>query len=573
MKKSSVKVAAAWSVDGLLALPAAVAILYFGRPVLLPLVLAALGAFVLSPLVTAVERSGLPRAAAVLLVVIFSGIVIGASAYGVAQQVGSMMSDLPARTSQMQDRVKSIRDASSPLADVARTFERLQANNVKQQDKTVIVEQRSSFFDNAFEYLRTAAGPAATLFLVMVLLIFTLIRREDLRNRLVGVMGHDNLIDATRVMVDSAERLSKMLATQVAINAGLGIAFGIGLWALDVPYWFLWAALTMVLRFVPFLGVWMAAMLPFFTCLLLFPGWGKPLSVLALFAVLDLVTANAVEPMLIGRRTGVTPIALLVAAVFWTWLWGAVGLLVSTPLTLCLVVLGQHVPRLRFLSVLLGDASPLTPFDQYYQRLLAGDEPEALEVAQAFVALHPEKLVDELLIHALRSAGRDRARGVITPDDDAFICAATERIGERLIPKVETPAGAPVVFALPSHREAEVLALKLLQRMVAGQARLIVEDTHTLATEMEEHIAAAKPSAVVVGVLPPRGVAQTKFLCRRLRTRFPELKVMVALLGLGERFRRAAQPAARVGRQLPVEHCATDPDATDGFAPRCDCCS
>lgn len=520
------------SLEPLIAFPATVAIVYFGKPVLLPLVLAALGAFVLTPLVRSLEQARLSRPIAVLLVVIFTGILLGSGTYGVAQQVGSLISDMPARSGQLAERMRSIREASTPIAEVSKTFERLAGAAARREDKTVYVETPESLFSGLFEYVRTATGPAATLLLTSVLLIFTLMRREDLRNRALSLTGKESLVDATRVLVTSTQRLSRMLAMQVAINFSLGAVFGIGLWLLGVPYWFLWAALAAVLRFVPFIGSSIAMLLPFTLCLMTFQGWGKPLAVLGLFIALSTVTANAIEPLLIGRRTGVTPIGLLLAAVFWTWLWGPVGLVVSTPLTLCLVVLGQHVPRLRFLSLLLGDEPPMSPFHTYYQRLLAGDDVESLEIARAAVKEGgPDLACDQIFVPALRRAARDHRREALTAEDEAYVRSQTAAISATVIELKPTPGDAPLVLGLPAHLASENVALGLLGRMLSGQVRFEVESTQTLASEIEERIAREKPAMVVVGVLPPRGVAQCQFLCTRLRAKFPELKILVGYWG------------------------------------------
>ena len=518
--------------DPLLAVPVFVAILFFGKPVILPLVLAALGAFVLSPLVTIVERNGLNRVGSVLVVVLLSGVAMSLATWGVAQQVGELMRELPEHTVELQKRMRSVREASTPISDAITTFERVGGVARNQRDKTVFVEPREGLFSGAFEYVRLAAGPAGTMGLVIVLVIFMLLGREDLRNRLVSLMGRRRLVDATRILVDSGQRLSRMLATQLAINAGLGAAFGAGLWLLGIPYAFLWGTLTMALRFVPFVGAWISALLPFTLAVLLTPGWMRPLASLGLFAVLDLITAYAVEPLLIGKRTGVSPIALLVAAVFWSWLWGPIGLLVSTPLTLTLVVLGQHVPRVRFLARLLGDEKPLSELDACYQRFLAGDEREAQEIIVSVAKSDPMLAMDEIVLPSLRRAGFDGAAGTISAEDEVKMRERIERVGRAVLPVTPVPTDAPVVLGVAARRETEVVALQLLARALDGRVRLEVSSTQSLASEIEERIERERPEVVVVTVMPPRGVPQAEFLCQRLRAKFPDLPIVVAHWGV-----------------------------------------
>lgn len=547
MKTQRVRRAFTSRLDPLLAVPVVVLILYFGKPVILPLVLAALGAFVLSPLVTMVERNGLSRLGAVLVVVLLSGVGMGFAVYGVAQQLGALMRELPEHTVELQKRMRAVKDASTPLSDAAATFERVSGAAQSQRERTVFVEPKEGVFSGALEYLRLAAGPAATGGLVIVLMLFMLMGREDLRNRLVSLMGRRRLVDATRILVDSGQRLSRMLATQLAINTGLGVAFGAVLWLLGVPYWFLWGALTVALRFVPFVGAWLAALLPFTVSLILTPGWLRPLASLGAFAVLDLITANAVEPLLIGRRTGVTPIALLVAAVFWSWLWGPIGLLVSTPLTLTLVVLGSHVPRLKFLARLLGDEKPLTELDACYQRFLAGDEREAQEITTQVSRGDPLAALDGVLLPSLRRSGFDAASGALSVEDEAALRERIERVGRAVLPVTPVSPDAPVVLGVAARRETEVVAMQLLARAVDGRVRLEVAPTSALPSELEARIEREQPELVLVTIVPPRGVAQAEFLCQRLRAKFPALPIVVAHWGVVRDFDRLLRRLRRAG--------------------------
>ena len=257
------------------------------------------------------------------------------------------------------------------------------------------------------DYAAVVIEPLADAGLVLILVIYILIQREELRNRMIGLLGHTRLAGTTRVTVEAAKRVSKLLLAQLCVNVSFGIVFGLALLILGVPYAFLWAFVTALLRFVPYIGTWIAATGPIVLSFAISPGWAQPIAVVVTFVSLDTVTANVVEPLLFGHSAGVSPVALLVAAVFWTWIWGPVGLVLSTPITIVLVVLGQHVPRLRVLWLLLGDRPPLPPAVAFYQRLLAGDRLEAADVVTEQVSAKGlDPVYDEVLLPALRMARR-----------------------------------------------------------------------------------------------------------------------------------------------------------------------
>jgi hypothetical protein len=403
-----------------------------------------------------------------------------------------------------------------------------------------------------------------------------LIKREDLRNRLIGLLGYGHVTGTTRVFVDAAQRLSSFLLTQLFINAGFGLVFGVGLFLLQVPYAFLWGFLTALLRFVPYIGSWIAVAFPLILSFAISSGWTQPVLVLALFGVLDVVTANIIEPHLFGRHTGVAPIALLVAAAFWAWVWGPIGLVLSTPLTVCLVVLGQHVPRLKFLTLLLGDQPALAPHARYYQRLLARDRDEAKEVVQKYVQEHGlEKVYDDVLLPALVLARRDRKRDGLTVDEEEFIYQTTGEIlnclpellppasrlchareagngqtadaeesspalvegtlagNGALVPKLQFgDQGRVLILGCPAHHEAEELSLHMLAQLLqpAG-CRVEVISTRALPSEVETRIDQEEPTLVFIAVLPPGGLVQARYLCKRLRARFVDLRIIVGFWG------------------------------------------
>jgi predicted PurR-regulated permease PerM len=551
-----------------------VAILYLAKAVIIPLALAILLTFILSPIVMAVQRRGLGRVPAVLAVVALTFIVLGGIGWVVGQQVQGLISELPRHEERMKRKIDSLRGSGGGIARLIRMFEDIGNNEPEQaagstkpadagNDRPVIIAETQK--PSALQQLFTIAGPIleplAITGLVIVLVVFMLIKREDLRNRVIRLLGHGHLTGTTRVLVDTAERLSSFLLSQLLVNAGFGIFIGTSLYLIGVRYAFLWGFLTAVLRFVPYIGSWIAVAFPLLISFAIAPSWVQPVLVLAVFAFFDLATANVIEPLVFGHSTGVAPIALLIAAAFWSWLWGPIGLILSTPLTVCLVVLGQHIRQLKFLTLLLGDQPALPPHATYYQRLLARDRVEAEEVVDRYVEAHGrEKLFDDVFLPALVLTRRDRKQEALTAEEEEFIYQSTREILDglpekvRAIPQEEEPDSAMptrpeatpaplapeeqtstpsiMVLGCPAHHQAEELSLRMLDLLVQpDNGRVEVISTRILAAEVEVRIDQEKPDLVFIAVLPPGGLVQAEYLCRRLRKRFAELAIVVGYWG------------------------------------------
>ena len=290
--------------------------------------------------------------------------------------------------------------------------------------------------------LRPLVETLGGLALALVLVVFMLLKREDLRNRLIRLVGHGRMTVTTKAVDDAGQRISRFLLMQLIINASFGLVLSIGLLLIQVPHALLWGLLAAILRYVPYLGSWITAAVLIALSLAIFPGWVQPLLVLGLIVVLELVTANVVEPRLFGHSMGVSEVALLVAAAFWAFLWGPVGLVLSSPLTVCLVVLGKYVPQLEFLDVLLGDEPSLDADVTYYQRLLARDQDEATQLVLAQAkTFPPEQVYDELLVPALNYVKQDRERDDLTEADEQFVLRATREIVEDLGERQTAAAG------------------------------------------------------------------------------------------------------------------------------------
>lgn len=558
MAARPVRAAKATPLQNLLALMAIVAVLYLAKPVLVPLALAILLTFILTPIVIAVQKRGLERVSAVLVVVVCTFLLFGAIGWGVFVQVRTLANDLPSHKDKINAKLAGLRGSNdgtiSRLLQMFRDLSKPEqpatpepgSESKSDQAKQVVIAQPEdhSSYEQLFHLVVPVLEPLATAGLVLILLIFMLIKREDLRNRLIGVIGHGRMIGTTRVVVDAAQRLSRFLLNQLLVNAGFGLLFGLGLFAVGVPYAFLWGFLTTVLRFVPYIGTWMAAAFPLILSFAVSETWTQPILALALFGVLDLVTANVIEPLLFGRSTGVSPIALLVAAAFWTWIWGPIGLVLSTPLTVCLVVLGQHVPRLTFLTLLLSDQPALPPHAAYYQRLLARDDKEAQDVIDQQVRERGrENVYDEVFLPALVQARRDRKHGDLSVDEEEFIYKTTQQILNNLLAATaaqtndEMQPASVLILGCPAHHEAEELSLQMLgQLLPAADYRLASVTTKVLPSQMETRIEQDKPALVFVAIMPPGGVAQARYLCKRLRKRFPDLMIVVGFWGQTRNF-------------------------------------
>lgn len=432
--------------------------LYFGRDVFVPLALAGLLSFALAPGIAALRRRGIPRTPAVIAVVMFAFLSIFFFGFVVAGQVSELGSSLPRYEYNIQEKVRSLR-SSAPggglLERVAESF-----RDLRDDIEAPAEEPETSLFgpDTAkpapipvqiqqpdpapLQMLRTIVGPLiaplATVGIVIVFVVFMLLQREDLRDRFIGLVGTSDLHRTTRALSDAAERVGRYLLMQLVVNAAYGIPIGIGLWLIGVPNPLLWGLISIVLRFVPFIGPLIAAAFPLALSIAVDPGWTMLLWTAALFIVLELISSNIVEPWLYGASTGMSSIAILAAAIFWTWLWGPVGLLLSTPLTVCLVVLGRHVPQFGFLNVLLGSEPVLLPAESLYQRLFAGDPDEATERAEEYLKTHSLlAYYKEVVIPALSMFELDRARGVLTDDRRALVAAGALTLVDNLSEHVD----------------------------------------------------------------------------------------------------------------------------------------
>ena len=404
-----------------------VSALYFARDVLIPITLAIFLSFFLAPIVKLLQRARLPKVAAVILAVVVAlGVILLVGAI-IGSQIKALIGNLPQYLSTVNDKIESVHRVMNSLATQVTsrlgTLHELPTpapgsfgNGAPgQPPMPVVIESSStSYLETGREILEPILSPLATLAIVLIVTIFILVRQEDLRDRLIRLFGSNDLHRTTLAIDDATQRLTRYFLTQAAINASFGLFVGVGLFFIGLPSPVLWGLLAALLRFVPYVGSITAAFLPVALAAAVDPGWSTALWTAGLFIIAEGVTGQVLEPVLYGSSTGLSPTAVIIVAIFWSWIWGPIGLILSTPLTLCLVVVGRHVRHLEFFDVLLGDRPALTPVETLYQRLLAGDPDEILE--QADTLLKGRALCsyyDDIALQALRLVARDISRGVL----------------------------------------------------------------------------------------------------------------------------------------------------------------
>lgn len=533
-----------------------IAILYLARDVLVPMALAVLLTFLLAPLVGYLERARLPRVVAVLLVVGVVGLCVGGLGWAFEHQIVDLAAKLPEYKTNIVAKIDRFRTSPhSVMGEAQKTISELGHELSKPPavvavpsgplDQAVqpapvpvkVVEPPTAPLAYAAAVLRPLVAPLTTAGIVIVFTVFMLIKREDLRNRFIRLVGQRDMRQTTQALDDAAQRVSRYLLMQSLVNGAAGILIGTGLFFLGVPNAWLWGLFAAIMRFVPYVGIWIAASLPLVVSLAVAPGWTQPVLVAALFAGVEAVCSNFVEPWLYGSGTGVAPLALLFAAVLWTWLWGGVGLLLSTPITVCLAVIGRHVPQLRFLRVILSDEPALSPPAQVYQRLLAEDAEEAGQIVEIFAKDKPPiEIYDTLLLPAIQMAEADRHEGDLNEERERSVGDALETIiydiGDRLEtrPGVQHGRETGGVVCLPARDRADELVAQMLAQVIRAMGiHAETLSARALPGELLEGVAERRPSVVCISAVPPGAGLRVRVLAKRLRARFPDLPIVVGL--------------------------------------------
>ena len=543
--------------------------LYHGRTILMPVALGIFLAFVLSPVVAWFQRRGFGRTPAVVTTVALTVLLTAGLGVVIAQQVAGL-ADTLTQKDEREKLLHRLEEAKTAVVgsgeskfgklvdDVTAVFTRGPRKAAPQdpgfvgpplppgpESEVRVVDAAGPGWMTQVEGYATPAlelaGQGAFAFLLTV---FMLLKREDLRNRMIRLTGSGKVTTTTKAVDDASRRVSRFLLTQLLLNAAFAVVILVGLQLIPtVRYTVLWAVIAFVMRYVPYIGTWIGVIPPAVYTLAVSDSWGPAAAVVGLFVGLELLCNNIFEPLLYGRSMGLSEVAQLVAAGFWAFLWGPIGLVLSGPLTTCLLVLGKYVSRFEFLDVLLGDQPVLEPKVAFYQRLAARDQDEAADIAlKAAGEADAVTTFDRVVVPALCLAKRDEADGDLSKDDLRFAVRAAREVAEEVMaaaPKAAAaaPEARVPVLLVPARDEVDHAGVDLLAHLL-DPARWQVEiaPDEVLASELLTRIETLRPAAVVVGSLPPGGLAHTRYLTTRVRARFPELKIVVGRWGRDAEF-------------------------------------
>ena len=579
----------------LLVTVATVAALYLGQDVFLPLAVAVLLTFALAPLVSILRRIRVPRPVAVIAVVVGAFAAIGLFGMVVASQLSSLAISLPTYQRNLEAKVEAIKSASvgeGVVSRVSKLLERLgreiQADDNQQAVPSVVPQREEGAKPipvevvepalRPFQVLQAVIGPLlqplATGGIIIVVVIFMLMSREDLRDRFIRLVGSDDLHRTTAALQDAGRRVGQYLLMQLVVNVVYAIPVGIGLWLIGVPNAPLWGLLALVLRFVPYIGPIIASVFPLALALAADPGWSMLAWTVALFVVIELISNNVIEPWLYGSRTGLSPLAIIVSAVFWTWLWGPLGLLLSTPLTVCLVVLGRHVPQFEFLDVLFGNEPVLEPHQQLYQRLLSGDPVEATDRAEEFLEEHQlVEFYEEVAIPALLLGEADRSRGVLVEERRKRVADSATAVVENLADMaeeeraeeededgddqkesdddvgVELPDGTgKTVLCIGGRGELDDVAARMLAQVLEVQGTVIYSLEHgSLEPANLRKLELAGVDTVIIGFLNASSETYARYMVRRIKRLRATIRVGIVYWGRPESELEDVKVAASLG--------------------------
>ena len=558
-----------------LATIAAVAtVLYLAQEVFLPLAIAMLITFALSPAVSALRRRGVPMLGAVLGVVFFAFAVIALLGLIMVSQIGELAQNLPTFQANILAKVDALKATGGGHGLAARLSDMISAVNAEigsalpgdgaARPMQVEVVERTNAWDVLLNLVLPLVSPVATTGLVVVVVIFMLLEREKLRERFIRLVGAHDIHRTTQLLQDAGSRVATYLLIQLLVNMIYAIPIGVGLWLIGIPNAVLWGLLTLVLRFVPYIGSVLSAAFPLFLAVAVSPDWSALLWTGALFVAVELITSNVVEPWLYGSRTGLSPLAIIVAAIFWTFLWGPLGLVLSTPLTVCLVVLGRHLPQFELFDILLGDEPVLHPHVRLYQRLLAGDAVEATFHAEE--DLEETALADfyqTTAIPALLQAQDDRDRGVLTADQETRLANVALKLVDNLTPVAEEERDAP-----PEEGEAEAPGKGFRVACVGGRwqiddasAAMLAQALGVEGAEARWHghealapsrlasLSLAEADCLILCFLDPSPTRASLLHIRRLKRAEPKLRVGVLIWQMPDSVMNAVET---VGAWLPI---------------------
>ncbi|MES2707457.1 MAG: AI-2E family transporter [Verrucomicrobiota bacterium] len=535
-----------------------VIIFYYGRPVLMPLALAGLFAFMLNPIVNFLHRRKIPRTAAVVLVTVCVFSLIGGLGWILGREFRALAEDLPKYRHNIQHRVEAVRGAGKDGV-VGRLTEMKEAidNATSKKDDSVekgvprpmpVVIKNDETASNNFlggTFMDSAGSILGTLATVIVFVIFILLRQQELRNRVMRLVGFRNLTLTTRAMDEVGGRVGRYLLMQGLINGIYGVLLAAALYFIGMPYVVLWGVMAALFRFIPYLGPLLAAVLPGLLSLAVFDDWTHPVMVISVIIGLELLTNMVLEPVLYGQSVGVSDFALLVAIAFWTWMWGGIGLVMATPLTVCLVVIAKHIPQLEWVDILMGDKPDVRPYMIYFQRLVAEDEAEAEEfIAGQLKEKSPMAVADETMLPAIALAKRESRYDRITEAEEARIHEVSRRMmaqvtasqNEDLIKAADTrpvpEENAPLVLGRALDGMADQNALELFDTLLPGGLKFDIVPAQRLNSEFFREVEERQPAAILLSATPPGSQEAVRLHLRKLKASYPKVKVCIGRWGV-----------------------------------------
>ena len=552
-----------------------VAVLYLAREILIPLAFAITLTLVLAPTVTWLHRHGVGRFPASLMVMIIAMAAAGWVGWVIFNQLVEVVNDLPSYQQNIHNKLQAMRAPgkgalgraaasvkelgqelsapNTPAAAASNTSKRGAPPPSARPMPVQIVAEPANEYESIRDVVKPVLAPLGMLAVVLIFTMFLLIEQNDLRNRLFRLAGIDRLNVMTQALDDATQRVSRYLMLQLMVNAVFGTLCGVGLYFIGVPYAALWGAVAGILRSGPYAGSMVSTALPVLLSLAVFDSWMRPVLVFVLMAGLEVVTGNLVEPWLYGMHTGISSLALLLTTVFWAVLWGPSGLILATPLTVCVVVLGRHVPHLSFLHILLGDQPVLSPEAQVYQRLLAMDDHDARTVAGLYLGENSlVQLYDSVIIPALSLAEQDRHKGALEPEREEYIFLGIKEMISELSQKHEAetegqPKPVPEkrlgrVICLAANDEADEIAAAMLAQLLvqAGCAAITLPADPAL-----HHVVAivgpGDEDVFCISAVPPFAFSHARALSTVLEGRFPKTKIVVGVWGFSGDTERALQ--------------------------------
>jgi predicted PurR-regulated permease PerM len=545
-----------------------VLLLLFAKVILIPIAFALTLSFLLAPVVAWLEDHGIQRKIAVAIVSMLTCALIVVGGYVLSRQILSVAQTLPSYRANIQQKIQSMHSESegsletafAMIEDMSRELAASKEPDAGDVVRVRVVGERSDQLQATANVIGSIVEPLGQACIVIVFTIYMLMYREDLRHRLLLLAGMGNINVMTQALEEATARISRYLVMQFQVNACYGIVFGTGLYFLHVPEATLWGAIAGALRFIPYAGVLIGVALPLLLSIAVSTSWWTPLLLLGLFLLLEMTVANLIEPWLFSSRTGISALALLASAIFWSMLWGLPGLAISTPLTVCVVVLGQYVPQLSFLHTLLGSTAKLSPAARLYERLLAMDQAEAWAVAEEFLDGKPlAELYDSVVIPVLSLAEEDRHKGALSDVRWKFVLLCMRELVARLSeyqPEKPLPPGAAdllqkeiaVVCIYPGDKADELATSMLAQLLERAGYQTLMLAPDAISEVILRGLAAEKDTVVFISALPPFAFAESRKLCLQVREHMGANRVAIALWNSHE---DAEEMQARYGAGRP----------------------